>query len=76
MPDSGILSVLIARELQVLALQKLNPIIKINYINTKNYYIRFGKGLAIIQRTITINILLGPITFYIVLANILFLYYI
>ena len=48
MPNSGALSVLIARELQVLALQKLNPIIKINYINIRNYYIRFSKGLAII----------------------------
>jgi hypothetical protein len=39
MPDSGALSVLIIRELQVLALQKLNLIVKINYINTRNYYI-------------------------------------
>jgi hypothetical protein len=48
MPDSGVLSVLIIRELQVLVLQKLNSIVKINYINIKNYYIRFGKGLVII----------------------------
>ena len=76
MPDSGALSVLTAKELQVLVLQKLNPIVKINYINTKNYYIRFGKGLAIAQGTIIINILLRLIIFYIILANILFLYYI
>ena len=74
MPDSSALSVLIARELQVLALQKLDSTVKINRINTRNYYIRFGKGLAIAQGTITINILLRLITFYIILANILFLY--
>jgi hypothetical protein len=39
MLNSGVLSVLIARELQVLALQKLNLTIKINYTNTRNYYI-------------------------------------
>ena len=48
MPNSSALSVLIAKKPQVLALQKLNPTIKINYINIRNYYIRFGKGLAII----------------------------
>jgi hypothetical protein len=76
MPDNSALSVLTTREPQVLALQKLDPIITINYTNIRNYYIRFGKGLATIQGTITINILLRPITFYIILANILFLYYI
>jgi len=76
MPDSSVLGVLIAREPQVLALQKLNPIVKIDCINTRKYYIRFGKGLATIQGIITINILLKPIIFYIILANILFLYYI
>jgi hypothetical protein len=74
MPNSSALSVLIAKKPQVLALQKLNPTIKINYINIRNYYIRFSKRLAIIQRTITINILLKPIIFYIILANTLFLY--
>ena len=74
MPNSGALSVLIARELQVLALQKLNPIIKINYTNTRNYYIQFNKGLAIAQGTITINTLLRPIIFYIIPTNTLFLY--
>jgi hypothetical protein len=48
MPDSGALGILIAKEPKVLALQKLNPIVKINYINTRNYYIWFGKGLAIV----------------------------
>ena len=48
MPDNSALSVLTAREPQVLALQKLNLTIKINYISTRNYYIRFSKGLAII----------------------------
>jgi len=48
MPDNSALSVLIARELQVLILQKLDPTIKINCINTRNYYIRFSKGSAII----------------------------
>jgi hypothetical protein len=76
MPDSSALSVLIVRELQVQALQKLDSIVKINYINTRNYYIQFSKGSAIIQGTITINILLKPIIFYIILANMLFLYYI
>jgi hypothetical protein len=76
MPDSGALSVLTAREPQVLALQKLNLTIKINYISTRNYYIRFSKGSAIAQGTITINTLLKPITFYIISANTLFLYFI
>jgi hypothetical protein len=51
-------------------------IVKINYINIRNYYIRFSKGSAIAQGIITINILLKPITFYIILANTPFLYYI
>ena len=76
MLNSSALSVLITRELQVLALQKLDPTIKINYTNTRNYYIRFSKGLAIAQGIITINILLKPIIFYIIPANTLFLYYI
>jgi hypothetical protein len=74
MPDNSALIVLIAREPQVLVLQKLNPTIKINCTNIRNYYIRFGKGSAIAQGTITINILLRPIIFYIILANTLFLY--
>ena len=76
MPDSSALSVLTTREPQVQALQKLDSTIKINRTNTKNYYIRFSKGLAIAQGTITINIPLRPITFHIILANTLFLYYI
>jgi F0F1-type ATP synthase epsilon subunit len=76
MPDSGALGVLTTREPQVQALQKLDSIVKINCTNTRNYYIRFGKGLAIAQGTITINTLLKPITFHIILANTLFLYYI
>jgi len=76
MPDNSALGILIAREPQVLVLQKLNLIIQINYTNTRNYYIWFGKGLVTTQGIITINILLGPIMFYIMLANILFLYYI
>ena len=47
MPDSGALGVLIVKEPQVLALQKLDPIVKINCTNIRNYYIRFGKGLII-----------------------------
>jgi len=39
MLNSSTLRVLIARELQVLALQKLDLIVTINYINTRNYYI-------------------------------------
>jgi hypothetical protein len=74
MLNSSALSVLIAREPQVQALQKLDSIVKINCINIRNYYIRFGKRSAIAQGTITINILLRPITFYIILANTLFLY--
>jgi hypothetical protein len=48
MPNSSVLSVLIAREPQVQALQKLDLIVKINYINIRNYYIQFSKGLAIV----------------------------
>jgi len=48
MPDNSALSILIARELQVLALQKLDLIVTINCTNTRNYYIWFGKGLVII----------------------------
>jgi len=76
MPDSSVLSVLTAREPQVQVLQKLDPTVKINRINTRNYYIRFGKGLAIAQGIITINTLLKPIIFHIIPANTPFLYYI
>jgi hypothetical protein len=74
MLDSGALSVLTTREPQVQALQKLDSIVKINCTNIKNYYIRFGKGSAIAQGTIIINILLKPIIFYIIPANTPFLY--
>jgi len=39
MPNNSALGILTARELQILALQKLNPTITINYTNTRNYYI-------------------------------------
>jgi hypothetical protein len=74
MPNSSASSVLTIREPQVQALQKLDSTVKINYTNTRNHYIRFGKGSAIAQGTITINTLLKPITFYIIPANTLFLY--
>jgi len=57
MPNSSAFSILTIRKPQVLVLQKLNLIIKIDYINIRNYYIQFSKGLAIIKRTININIL-------------------
>jgi hypothetical protein len=39
MPDNSVLRILTIREPQVLALQKLNLTIKINYTNIRNYNI-------------------------------------
>jgi len=39
MLNSSALGILIAKEPQVLALQKLDLIVTINYTNTKNHYI-------------------------------------
>jgi len=41
-----------------------------------DYRIRFGKGSIIVKGTVTVETPLRPITFYIILENILFLYYI
>ena len=47
-----------------------------DYIKAGDYKIRFRKGSATIQGTIDINTLLRRIKFYVMLINMLFLYYI
>jgi hypothetical protein len=75
MPDSRTAGVSIARKPQVVAFQKLDPIVLINISITRNHKIRFGKEEAISIGTIQVSTLLGNIMFHVLLTNILFLYY-
>jgi hypothetical protein len=75
MPDSGAARVFIARKPQVVIFQKLDLIVLINIFITRNHKIRFGKGEAISIGIIQVGIPLGNIMFYVLLTNILFLYY-
>jgi hypothetical protein len=72
--DSGAAGVSIARKLQVIIFQKLDPIISIDISITRNHKIRFGKKKAMSIGTIQISTPLGNITFHVLPTNILFLY--
>jgi hypothetical protein len=74
MPDSGAAGVFIARKPQVIALQKLDPIVLINTSIIRNHKIRFGKGDAVSIGTIQVGTPLGNITFNVLPTNTLFLY--
>jgi hypothetical protein len=74
MPDSGIAGISIARKPQVIALQKLDPIILINTFVTRNHKICFGKGEIVFIGIIQVSTPLGNIMFHVFLTNTLFLY--
>jgi hypothetical protein len=72
--DNGAVRVFITRKPQVIAFQKLDPIVLINTSTTRNHKICFGKKKAISIGTIQVSTPLGNITFYILPINTLFLY--
>jgi hypothetical protein len=74
MPDSGAAGVSTTRKPQVVAFQKLDPIVSINISIARNHKIRFGKGEAISIGIIQVSTPLGNITFYVLPTNTLFLY--
>jgi hypothetical protein len=74
MPDSGAAGVSIAGKPQVVALQKLDPIVSIDTSIAGNHKIRFGKGEAISIGTIQVGTPLGNITFHVLPTNTPFLY--
>jgi hypothetical protein len=76
MPDSGVVKVLTAKEPQVTALQRLDPIIQLNTSTAGQHNIRFGKGMAMSLGTIQVSTPLGIITFHVVPADTPFLFYI
>jgi hypothetical protein len=67
--------VFITRKPQVVAFQKLDPIISINISIAGNHKIRFGKGEAIFIGIIQVSTPLGNIMFYVLPTNTPFLYY-
>jgi hypothetical protein len=74
MPDSGAAGVSTAGEPQFLALQKLDPTVKLDTSTAGHHQIRFGKGTAISQGTIHVSTPLGTITFHVVPINTPFLF--
>jgi hypothetical protein len=75
MLDNGTAGVFITRKPQVVAFQKLDPIVSIDISITRNHKIRFGKKKAISIDTIQVSIPLGNITFHVLPTNTPFLYY-
>jgi hypothetical protein len=77
MPDTGAARVSTASRLQYLALQKLDPTVKLDTSNKGAHSIQFRKGeLARTEGTIQVNTPLGNITFHVVPTNTPFLLYI
>jgi hypothetical protein len=75
MLDSEAVGVSITRKPQVIAFQKLDPIVLIDTFIAGNHKICFGKEKVIFIGIIQVSILLGNIIFHILPTNILFLYY-
>jgi hypothetical protein len=74
MLDTGAAGVSTAGRLQYLALQKLDPTVKLDTSNEGAHSIRFGKGeLVRTEGTIQVNTPLGNIIFYVVPTNTPFL---
>ena len=76
MPDTGAAYIFTANKRQYLAFIKkhLNRQIKMNRSRAKEANIRFNNSLFIESlKTITVNTLFGPVNFYIININILFL---
>jgi hypothetical protein len=74
MPDSGAAGVSTAGKPQVVALQKLDPIVSIDISIAGNHKIRFGKGEAMFIGIIQVSTPLGNIMFYVLPTNTPFLY--
>ncbi|PVH67489.1 hypothetical protein DL98DRAFT_443491, partial [Cadophora sp. DSE1049] len=54
---------------------RLDLTIILNRTTNKNHVVRFRKGKVIFKKTVNIRTLLKQIRFYIILANILFFFY-
>jgi hypothetical protein len=75
MPNNRAAGVSITRKPQVVAFQKLDLIVSIDISIARNHKIRFRKRKAMFISIIQVSTLLGNIIFYVLLTNILFLYY-
>ncbi|KAI0991560.1 hypothetical protein K3495_g16627, partial [Podosphaera aphanis] len=73
MPDTGAAGVSTAGEPQFIALQRLNPDVKIEKSSAGEHKIRFGKGEVTSLGSTEVNTPLGPITFHVVPLNTPFL---
>jgi hypothetical protein len=76
MSDSEAIKILITGKSQITALQRLDPTIQLDTSTVGQYNIRFGKGMAMSLKTIQMSTFLGIIIFYVVPADIPFLFYI
>ena len=76
MPDTRAAGISTAREPQLQALQRTNTSLRLDRTVARDHRIRFKKGSIITKGIVTVETPLRPITFYIILENILFLYYI
>ena len=74
MPDSGASGISSAGEPQVIALQRIDPTIKLDKSTAGQHKIRFGKGTAESLGTINVPTPLGVIIFHVVPTNTPFLY--
>jgi hypothetical protein len=74
MPDTRAAGISTAREPQLQALQRTNISLRLDRTVTEDHRIRFGKGSIIAKGIVTVDTLLGPITFHIVSENTPFLY--
>ncbi|EED18953.1 conserved hypothetical protein [Talaromyces stipitatus ATCC 10500] len=72
-PDSGAASISSAGELQVLALQKTDPSIRIDTSAGRENHIKFGKDIAIVKGIVRVPTPIGTITFHVVPTNTPFL---
>jgi hypothetical protein len=74
MLDSGAAGIFIVRKPQVVAFQKLDPIISIDISIAGNHKICFGKGEAVSIGIIQVSTPLGNIMFHVLPTNTPFLY--
>jgi hypothetical protein len=74
MPNTGAVGISTAGEPQFLALQKQDLLISLDRTTAGDNQIWFGKGTAVAIGTTTVQTPLRLITFYIVIANTLFLF--
>jgi hypothetical protein len=74
MPNTGATGISTASHAQVKALQQLDSSIKIDQLTAGNHTIQFGKGKAVLLRTVTVKTPIGLITFHMVPTNTPFLF--